>query len=219
MGLDMYMNIKVSHYPHKGNTTIDLNNLNGSWDTLEFGEFGESNRIDISMGVGYWRKANHIHRWFVENIQKGNDDCGDYDVYVEDVEELYTKCMDILKRLHGKKFTITDEHRDFVMKYAEERGVEVEDTVTFDIEKMEKFYKDSNLRMYNREMETDEEFEEFCNDILPTQNGCFFGSTTVSWWYFDDIIKTVLIIDKMRRLAEEYDKKNVRVYFSYSASW
>ena len=23
--------------------------------------------------VGYWRKANQIHRWFVENVQKGED--------------------------------------------------------------------------------------------------------------------------------------------------
>jgi hypothetical protein len=24
--------------------------------------------------VGYWRKANAIHRWFVEHVQDGNDD-------------------------------------------------------------------------------------------------------------------------------------------------
>ena len=25
--------------------------------------------------VGYWRKANQIHNWFVENVQDGEDDC------------------------------------------------------------------------------------------------------------------------------------------------
>ena len=25
--------------------------------------------------VMYWRKANYIHNWFVENIQNGSDDC------------------------------------------------------------------------------------------------------------------------------------------------
>ncbi len=25
--------------------------------------------------VGYWRKANAIHKWFVDNIQDGVDDC------------------------------------------------------------------------------------------------------------------------------------------------
>lgn len=25
--------------------------------------------------IGYWRKANAIHRWFVENVQDGQDNC------------------------------------------------------------------------------------------------------------------------------------------------
>ena len=28
--------------------------------------------------VAYWRKANAIHRWFVSNVQNGEDDCGQY---------------------------------------------------------------------------------------------------------------------------------------------
>jgi hypothetical protein len=38
--------------------------------------------------VGYWRKANQIHRWFVDNAQDGIDDCGTYDVSREQVEKL-----------------------------------------------------------------------------------------------------------------------------------
>lgn len=30
---------------------------------------------EITEEVGYWRKANAIHGWFVDNVQKGNDDC------------------------------------------------------------------------------------------------------------------------------------------------
>ena len=26
--------------------------------------------VTVKFEVGYWRKANHIHRWFVENIQE-----------------------------------------------------------------------------------------------------------------------------------------------------
>lgn len=25
--------------------------------------------------IGYWRKANHIHKWFVDCVQDGEDDC------------------------------------------------------------------------------------------------------------------------------------------------
>lgn len=42
--------------------------------------------------VGYWRKANAIHRWFVENVQNGMDDCGTYIVEKEQLEELLSIC-------------------------------------------------------------------------------------------------------------------------------
>lgn len=38
--------------------------------------------------VGYWRKANQIHNWFVENVQGGVDDCGSYPVSRKQTEEL-----------------------------------------------------------------------------------------------------------------------------------
>ncbi len=36
--------------------------------------------------VGYWRKANQIHNWFVKNVQGGVDDCGYYGVTKEKLE-------------------------------------------------------------------------------------------------------------------------------------
>ena len=46
--------------------------------------------------VAYWRKANQIHKWFVDNVQKGEDDCGNYYVDRKKLEEL----LDICKRVH-----------------------------------------------------------------------------------------------------------------------
>lgn len=31
--------------------------------------------INIKEEVAYWRKANAIHQWFVDNVQNGKDDC------------------------------------------------------------------------------------------------------------------------------------------------
>lgn len=45
--------------------------------------------------AGYWRKANQIHRWFVENVQKGTDDCGSYWVSREQLEELLGLCKQV----------------------------------------------------------------------------------------------------------------------------
>lgn len=38
--------------------------------------------------VGYWRKANQIHQWFVDNVQDGVDDCRDAYVGREHLVEL-----------------------------------------------------------------------------------------------------------------------------------
>lgn len=45
--------------------------------------------------VGYWRKANQIHKWFVDTVQEGNDDCGSYYVSREQLEELLDLCKKI----------------------------------------------------------------------------------------------------------------------------
>jgi hypothetical protein len=46
--------------------------------------------------VGYWRKANQIHRWFVQNVQNGVDDCGEYKVTAEQLIQLYNICNEVL---------------------------------------------------------------------------------------------------------------------------
>lgn len=38
--------------------------------------------------IGYWRKANAIHRWFVNNVQDGVDDCKHYYVSKVQLKEL-----------------------------------------------------------------------------------------------------------------------------------
>lgn len=43
---------------------------------------------EIVEEVAYWRKANQIHNWFVENVQEGDDNCGEYYVSGEDVAKL-----------------------------------------------------------------------------------------------------------------------------------
>lgn len=47
--------------------------------------------------VGYWRKANQIHNWMVENVQDGVDDCNSYEISKEQLEELLSICKKISK--------------------------------------------------------------------------------------------------------------------------
>ncbi|HUM53499.1 MAG TPA: hypothetical protein PK431_16895 [Chitinophagales bacterium] len=49
----------------------------------------------IEESAGYWRKANHIHKWFVANVQDGEDDCGEYHVTEENLQKLLHDCKSV----------------------------------------------------------------------------------------------------------------------------
>ena len=46
----------------------------------------------VSVNCAYWRKANQIHNWFVENVQDGEDNCSEYYVSKEQLKELLNAC-------------------------------------------------------------------------------------------------------------------------------
>ena len=86
MGLDMYLTRKVDicdYYlklEHKDNQSV-----------LEI-----KNPVSVTEDFGYWRKANHIHNWFVFYVQNHNDDCGKYYVSKEDFQCLINTCQKVL---------------------------------------------------------------------------------------------------------------------------
>lgn len=51
--------------------------------------------------IGYWRKANHIHKWFVDHVQDGEDDCEKYEVTKSNLLDLKDVCEEVLS-LKGK---------------------------------------------------------------------------------------------------------------------
>lgn len=62
------------------------------WDTEH--KYGYDS---IKEMVGYWRKANAVHNWFVENVQDDVDDCKYHrEVTKDDLRELYDICHEIV---------------------------------------------------------------------------------------------------------------------------
>lgn len=96
MGLDQYLTKKLyvkrwEHTPSEELYTISAQRGNGGYTSIK------PERLSyIEEEVGYWRKANHIHRWFVENVQDGDDNCGEYYVSDEQLEDLLNICKTIL---------------------------------------------------------------------------------------------------------------------------
>lgn len=52
--------------------------------------------VTLDTEVMYWRKANAIHKWFVENVQNGVDDCGEYPVSIEQLMSLKDTCKRVI---------------------------------------------------------------------------------------------------------------------------
>lgn len=94
MGLDMYLEKRtyVKQWEHQKPE---------EQYSVEVTKGGESVKIDtkrvthIIEEIGYWRKANHIHRWFVDNIQDGVDNCGDYHIEQSKLKDLLEICKKI----------------------------------------------------------------------------------------------------------------------------
>ena len=51
----------------------------------------------IIIDLMYWRKANAIHKWFVDNVQNGKDDCQSYYVDNQDLMDLRDCCLKVLE--------------------------------------------------------------------------------------------------------------------------
>ena len=79
MGLDMFLD-GVKYIPCK---TDENNNI------VEGRKILKTSEMD-------WRKANQIHKWFIDNIQWGEDDCRSYEFGIEKLYELLDTCKEVL---------------------------------------------------------------------------------------------------------------------------
>jgi hypothetical protein len=91
MGLDMYLHAKkyVGGWSHMGDTT-EYKSLRALYPDVPVSDGSPS--IEVQFTVGYWRKANAIHNWFVQNVQDGEDECRPHYVSREKLIQLRDDC-------------------------------------------------------------------------------------------------------------------------------
>jgi len=94
MGLDMYLTKKtyVKNWKHMS----DDEKHDVSVEGKSAKEIKPERITHIEEEIGYWRKANQIHNWFVNNVQNGEDDCKSYYVDPYKLEELLESCKAVL---------------------------------------------------------------------------------------------------------------------------
>ena len=91
MGLDMYLNAKRYLWRSREEDVKIAQNISD----LDIGNDGMRVR-EVVCEAMYWRKANAIHYWFVQNVQGGEDDCREYRVPREQLKSLVGVCEEVL---------------------------------------------------------------------------------------------------------------------------
>jgi len=207
MGLDMYLHKKVTGYRKADGS------LTHSMKDYTEDELGASNIETIVTTVGYWRKANSIHRWFVENVQDGEDNCEEYSVSVEQLKDLLKTCMKVIKAVDGETITINPSKEEDISKY--DWLKDCPKSFVFDASNLDAMAE--KLRYVHQLPKT---FAKVANETLPSVSGFFFGDTDYDSWYLESVIKTARIIT---RILDNYKKlptaEKRDVEFAYQASW
>lgn len=101
MGLDMYLraDLYIPETVYQSNGSYVVNSTyNKIVDALDV----DKNLLDgygmhVQVPVGYWRKANAIHRWFVEKCGNGIDECQNIFVSRTRLIQLQDTCNDVLE--------------------------------------------------------------------------------------------------------------------------
>jgi hypothetical protein len=109
MGLDMYLSARKHvnkidweklnrdlDKPYSAATTSEWNNVVEAAGMSHIADKEDIYGVDVSVNAAYWRKVNAVHGWFVENVQRGEDDCGEYYVSHAKLKELMETCRQAL---------------------------------------------------------------------------------------------------------------------------
>jgi hypothetical protein len=155
MGLDMYLMARryISPVFHKNDAELQKALVNLFPDMMN----KQVEARYVTFEIGYWRKANQIHSWFVKNVQGGKDECQESEVSREQLKELLELCKAVKEK--------------------------------------------RNVRVAKSE--------------LPPQSGFFFGSTDIDEGYWQDIDRTIEIVEQALSLPDGLSGWDI----TYRASW
>lgn len=151
MGLDMYLTAKRYVSEHTDKELFD------ELQKVDVPHRGKMQVKGLEFEAMYWRKANAIHKWFVDNVQKGVDDCDAYYVEKHQLQQLVDVCKVILEN------------------------------------------------------------KDKAQELLPAQQGFFFGSTDYDEYYFEDVQRTYENLQEILENVNTDDGWNWS--FQYQSSW
>lgn len=190
MGLDMYLN--ETHY-----VGLDFEKEGFPRKLADVDFSAVSPRIDaekvseIEVQVGYWRKANAIHNWFVQELADGIDECQKIPVELDDLKRLLATVNKVLDNVKVEAGQVANgQHAG-----PDTGGQWITNWIDGDV-------------ITNPEV---------CERLLPSTSGFFFGGTDYDQFYLEDLKYTKELIEGIVSDCEKYDDKYPDFY--YQASW
>ena len=189
MGLDMFLYREKYLGGFMNKETVDEAKRLRRMMDIDEDQDDEYPSVVCSAQVGYWRKANQIHRYFVDKHGNGVDECQRIYVTIEDLKELRNICKKVLRSIELVKGKVCDYY-------------------TFEGDKKVKHYVEGNVI----------KDPSVCEELLPTQEGFFFGSTSYDENYYEDIVRTVEILDRVIKEDAKCTDRDGYSYY-YVASW
>jgi hypothetical protein len=143
MGLDMYLTAEryMSKY-FDAEDSAKIASINEIFNIAgeEDGDYGAQSVI---FKVAYWRKANAIHQWFVENCQEGVDECQKAYVSREQLQTLIDLCKEIIANPKKAREDLPTAS-GFFFGSTEYDTYYMQD-ITYTVERLEKILNDSAL--------------------------------------------------------------------------
>lgn len=134
----------------------------------------------------YWRKANQIHKYFCDKGEKIEEQIA-YKLKKEDLQELLDICNKILKEVITKPGKVKNGEQ-----YNKDKQI------------WEPLWENGKIIIN----------QEICEELLPTQDGFFFGSTDYDEYYLETIKYTK---EKIEEIINEINTSENDIY--YLASW
>lgn len=175
MGLDMYLYAETYaglNYEHRRDSATA--SFTGALSHVR-----QDRLSSVTEQVGYWRKANHIHRWFVENAQGGVDDCRRASVSREQLRALRDLVRRVLESCEMIPAPVVSGYRSDPTAAGGWRPIMEDGHTILD--------------------------HTTAAELLPAAEGFFFGSTAYDQGYVDDLNETLKILDEALACPDSVD--------------
>lgn len=178
MGLDHGLRRNVSAPSEEGVNWENKEARDAAWSA--YGEWRDATEIIT------WRKENHIHAWFVHNVQNNVDQCEDAVVTKEQLIKFVGICEQLLASI---ELTPGDVDAGKIMRAGSHEW--------------EQLYDIGHVLTPGS--------QELAEQLMPTQVGFFFGSTQYNEWYWKSLNEALRML---KPVLESMAEDDTVVYWS-----